>query len=549
MIRSLGRAGLRVEVLVPERERSSALASRYVARVHRLPAAEAIGGAAWVDAVRALVEAEDLPAVVAVDDTSLIPLHEHRDRLGPTADRFALLGDHTYRVSQNKPEQRRLAESLGIPVAPGVIATDDAAALQFAAGVMPVVVKPASSFASADLATKRRVMIARDRPAVVAALAVAGKPVVVEQFVPGVGVGIGFLAHHGGVKMAFQHRRVHERIGGGDSSYRVGVPLDPALADSVGRLTAATDYTGVGMAEFRVDPVSGDWVFVELNGRFWGSLPLAMASGADFPHHLYRMMFAGATEFPTGYRVGLFGRNEPRDLQWLWHNLTADRADPTLGRVSPTRILGEIGNLLTGRERWDTLVRDDPAPAFREVALQGRKLWVRLVRRPWRSLVARLRRPARRTELLRRLRTDHRVLVVCHGNICRSPFAAARLKAELPEGWQVRQGGTHAVPGRASTPEAIAAAAEAGVDLATHGARALADGDLQDAAVVLAFDWQIRDELAARYPEHTDRLFLIGEVTPGSVEIADPFGEPVDGYRSTYRDIDRRVDLLLAAIR
>ena len=41
-------------------------------------------------------------------------------------------------------------------------------------------------------------------------------------------------------------------------------------------------------AEFRVDAASDHWILVEINGRFWGSLPLAVASGMDFPLGLIR---------------------------------------------------------------------------------------------------------------------------------------------------------------------------------------------------------------------------------------------------------------------
>ena len=62
-------------------------------------------------------------------------------------------------------------------------------------------------------------------------------------------------------------------------------------------------------------------------------------------------------------------------------------------------------------------------------------------------------------------------------------------------------------------------------------------------------DWRIRGELAARYPGYAERVFLFGEVTPGTVEIADPYGKPVEAYRRTYRDVDRRIGELAAELR
>ena len=49
------------------------------------------------------------------------------------------------------------------------------------------------------------------------------------------------------------------------------------------------DYTGVAMLEFRKNFDKNESVLIEINGRFWGSLPLAVAAGADFPYYLYQL--------------------------------------------------------------------------------------------------------------------------------------------------------------------------------------------------------------------------------------------------------------------
>ncbi|HEX5630505.1 MAG TPA: hypothetical protein VFY15_02495, partial [Acidimicrobiia bacterium] len=73
-----------------------------------------------------------------------------------------------------------------------------------------------------------------------------------------------------------------------------------------------------------------------------------------------------------------------------------------------------------------------------------------------RSLLATIRRPQRRRDLIGRLRAVRTVLVVCRGNTCRSPYAAMRLAGSLPSGWEVRHGGIAAAPGAPSPVEAIA---------------------------------------------------------------------------------------------
>ena len=122
------------------------------------------------------------------------------------------------------------------------------------------------------------------------------------------------------------------------------------------------------MVEFKVNFDSKRWVLMEINGRFWGSLPLAVLAGADFPRFLYEMLVKGRRSFPSSFRVGLYARNMLADIGWMRANLRADRRDPLLmTRPLPT-VAGEFVRLLTGRERWDTLTLDDPHPA----AVRGR---------------------------------------------------------------------------------------------------------------------------------------------------------------------------------
>src|SRR5690606_7674135 len=112
----------------------------------------------------------------------------------------------------------------------------------------------------------------------------------------------------------FQHIRVHEPLTGGGSSYRKSTSIHPELFDASQKLIQALKYTGVAMVEFKWDVASNTWVFIELNARFWGSLPLAVAAGADFPYFLYEMIVNGKKEFTARYTTGLYCRNFTSDL-------------------------------------------------------------------------------------------------------------------------------------------------------------------------------------------------------------------------------------------
>jgi hypothetical protein len=135
------------------------------------------------------------------------------------------------------------------------------------------------------------------------------------------------------------------------------------------------------MAEFKVDPAHGRWVFIEVNARFWGSLPLAVAAGANFPLALYQFLVEGRTSFPHGYRKGLYCRNLSLDLEWQLANLGADRTDPTLATAPLARVVLEtLANLVLLRERSDTFTLDDLRPGFAELRQLGGRLGSRLTR-------------------------------------------------------------------------------------------------------------------------------------------------------------------------
>lgn len=116
--------------------------------------------------------------------------------------------------------------------------------------------------------------------------AAIGEFPLVQEYCPGLGIGQMFLVRDGKVALRFQHQRIHEwPPEGGVSSLCKSLPLDAhqACLERSCALLAALKWNGVAMVEYRYDPESDDYYFMEINGRFWGSLPLAIAAGVPFP--------------------------------------------------------------------------------------------------------------------------------------------------------------------------------------------------------------------------------------------------------------------------
>jgi len=537
VIRSLGRRGLRVEVgwCAPD---CPARFSRYVSRFHVLPPYSA-KDSGWKLAFKRLLQSEDFDLVIPCDDPRIIPLQFNRAELEPLA-RIYLLEDRAFQITSNKLASQQLAKELGVPVPRSVqLSRVDGDRLEGFG--LPLVLKPLSSFTHENILDRNRVRKAYSYEDAVAALdrmLIAG-PVLVEENFLGRGVGVEVLANEGKILTAFQHQRVHEPLLGGGSSYRRVVPLHPELLEATRRLMRALDYTGVAMVEFKLDPATGRFVLIEINGRFWGSLPLALSAGADFPWFLYQMLVLGKREFPQRFKTNLYCRNWIADIDWFRSNLRADRTDPTLATLPLTKVLGEAWHLLTFKERSDTLVLDDPKPAWVEVRQWIRAKWIRL--RCALSLrllsIPPLRAWARRSARSA-LRTSHTVLFVCQGNICRSPFAEAFAGTMLNTGTTLRSFGFDPREGRSSPPEAQRAAAELGIDLSRHRSRLLTEEALQGAGAVFLFDAANYYRFATAFPAFRRKAHLLGLLDDAkAVTIADPWGSDPEAFLQTYRRI------------
>ena len=538
-VRSLGRRGVAVHA-APANLRAPALASRFIAAVHALPPWMA-DGSAWLEAVEALLRAEHFDLVIPCNETALLPLQHHRARLGALA-RLAIPDDAAIAVLFDKHATRELAQRLGIPVPAGLLPQPgQSAASVLAALGAPVVVKPRRSYVLGRLDRRGKVQFAADADELARLLpGLRAEDHVLEGFFPGQGLGVSLLASEGRVLQAFEHHRVRED--GSGSYYRVSAAPTPALLAACTGLVAALRYTGLGMFEFRRNPQTGAWVLLEVNARPWGSMPLPLGLGVAFPWRWYRLLTAGEEIPAVGYRAGVFGRNLVPDLQAVLAEAQARGA----GRL---RILAgwlaELGRVATGREIHDVLVRDDPRPALAELGqVLGEAARRGAARLPLRPALGRLRARARLRAVLRRADADKQgagevsLVFVCLGNICRSPFAAALLRARLAGRRNLRIGSAGMLP-RPPRPApllAVQAAAAHGIDLATHRSAYLGRAEAAAATLLVVFDETTRRAVLDRYPDLHARVLKLGDLLDGT-DITDPVDGNATVFAATYAAI------------
>lgn len=372
VVRSFGRRGAEVHLCWTPPD-ALARHSRYVARIHDEVPPYSPHDDAWKAAFIAMLQREQFDLVVPTNDASIIPLQTHRAELEPHG-RIYLISDHAFDVCFDKEKSYALAQSLEVPLPPQHVLKLPVAPGAIDPSWFPLVLKPHASFTLDDLKRKHFVRKVRRPEDLAEQLAHFGDAdeVLVQRHFHGTGAGIEMLAVDGKILVALQHLRIHERRKGGADSYRVTLPIRQDMYDAAARMVRALDYTGVIMFELKVNLETREWVLIEINARFWASLPVCLHAGADFPWWLYEALVLGRRDFPQDYRVGVFCRNWGRDLMWLKENFQA----PADERVPVGTLLREIGPMVRGRESSDTFTLDDPAPGLedlRRLAVRGWK--------------------------------------------------------------------------------------------------------------------------------------------------------------------------------
>jgi protein-tyrosine phosphatase len=130
------------------------------------------------------------------------------------------------------------------------------------------------------------------------------------------------------------------------------------------------------------------------------------------------------------------------------------------------------------------------------------------------------------------------ILVVCQGNICRSPMAQGLLAAALPQA-SVRSAGLGALVGMPADWLAQRLMKERGVDISGHRATQVDLRRCLEAEIVFVMDSDQRRRLEAAYPQARGRVFRLGEYARR--DIPDPYRQPEAAFRLALSLIDEGV--------
>ncbi|MDX8396132.1 MAG: hypothetical protein R8K22_06935 [Mariprofundaceae bacterium] len=136
------------------------------------------------------------------------------------------------------------------------------------------------------------------------------------------------------------------------------------------------------------------------------------------------------------------------------------------------------------------------------------------------------------------------VLMICAGNMCRSPFAEYYMRLKLEEvgiAGECFSRGLLAMAGRKVPETALTVGLEFGVDMSEHISQTLLAPDLDRAALVMVMELEQRQHLSKMRPAHIGKVFMLSQPS-GGAKISDPMGRSEESFRKIYTEITGHID-------
>jgi len=307
IVRSLGTKGVTASVGA-ERKTGMALYSRYAGAQFVYPSPYT-NEAGFIEAVT--TEARRLggkPVVYAQSDVTYLVLYKYREQL---ASCMTLLfpDSKSVEIAFDKAATYSLARVSGVPtITTHTPETREEVERLSKTLMYPCVIKTRKSvtwkqgmgmFGSATFIHTPEVLVTE----FLELKAKLGEAPLIQDLLLGEEYGVEMLAREGKIYARVVHHRLRSLSPTGGASVLKETleesPLRQTLERYAETLVVKLRWSGPIMVEFKVDSDSREPHLMEINGRFWGSLPLAIASGVDMPYLYFKEVTTGETPSPV----------------------------------------------------------------------------------------------------------------------------------------------------------------------------------------------------------------------------------------------------------
>lgn len=280
----------------------------------------------FLDRLHKIITDEQIDLVLPMTDVTMeIILANHTEfdkRLLKALPRYS-----SYSQVSNKIDLLKLAETIGIQIPESIVIRNKKALIEVVKDIIfPIIVKPARSklfYNGGFLATSVSYVESKEQLLqLYEQKEYLKKPFIIQKIIHGQGAGIFAVFKQGKPLAFFCHERLREKPpSGGVSVLCRSAPVNQDLKDNAEKLLKAVNWNGAVMVEFKIEDKTGIPYLMEVNGRFWGSLQLAIDSGVDFPYLLYLMSQNNDLKMLDGYQVGKKSRWLLGDLDHLYFRI------------------------------------------------------------------------------------------------------------------------------------------------------------------------------------------------------------------------------------
>jgi len=366
--RSLGKRGI-YTIVVSEHENAAAFRSRYCDEAHVVPDPHAdLSG--YINTLLGLAERDSVRTIVPVREVDIYALSTHREAFAEhIATPWPSFG--SLRQVQDRLALADAAEQAGVAM------PETQACTEWQRWDQPTIVKARYSLLADTFSEsqpigrvsgvpKTEYFNSDKKPDLDTVINRMGHIPIAQEYVDNTNeYGFFALYDRGKAVATFQHRQLRAyHYSGGPSAFRESVSI-PDLERAGRALLDSIDWHGLAMVEFLRDQESGEFKLMEVNPRFWSSLPFSIRSGADFPYYYWLLANELSERIECTYEIGTAGHLLRGEMIYLYSVFTEEH--PLVERPDFAEALREVLESIFRHPRFDYLVRVDPIPFIQDL--------------------------------------------------------------------------------------------------------------------------------------------------------------------------------------
>lgn len=366
--RSLNRHG--VEVDLADCVQAATLKSRAIRNFYRLPHPKD-SSAGFLRQLKDVLSRGCHDLLIPTDDVALCAVMEHYEQISALV-RLACPPPEVTNQVLNKELTLEAARQCEIRV-PRTATVFNSAGLRDLEQEIPLpwILKPAAKEKDSEDFTSVRVDSLQDVIRRYPEPRRFEPPMLVQEYCEGVGVGVQMLLYEGQPLATCQHRRLKELpYGGGVAVTAVAERPDAHFVGWTLKLLRKLRWQGIAMVEFRMNPATGEAVFMEVNGRYWGTIGLPVSAGLHLPYYDWQILHGEQPEIPRLDLTGVRWRWTPGYFYRLYLLAVKSRRSAD-ARAELKKTLHQLTSDFSPSVRDALFDSSDPVPAILDLANIG----------------------------------------------------------------------------------------------------------------------------------------------------------------------------------